>query len=74
MLKSTIVKMSRPITLVTGNQKKLEEFLKILGPEFEKKVGLRLRETVWWCIILIMNTGRVNHDAFMFSNICIWSC
>ena len=46
MLKSTIVKMSRPITLVTGNPKKLEEFLKILGPEFEKKVGLRLRETV----------------------------
>ena len=55
MSKSAIVKMSRPITLVTGNPKKLEEFLKILGSEFEKKVGLR--ETVW-CII--MNTGSVN--------------
>lgn len=33
-----MIKVSRPIALVTGNKKKLEEFVKILGPEFEKQV------------------------------------
>lgn len=38
MLRSTVSKMSGSITLVTGNKKKLEEFVKILGPEFAAKI------------------------------------
>ncbi|XP_076440598.1 inosine triphosphate pyrophosphatase-like [Babylonia areolata] len=38
MLRFSVTKMSRPITLVTGNKKKLEEFVKILGSEFDNKI------------------------------------